>query len=354
MFEVIGQVQRERWDEIIASFDGDVYYSWDYLAALCQHGDGEPLLFYMEQESCRICYVALKSDISGVQYFENKLEPNRFYDLITPYGYGGPIVEGNFEKCHQQCFFKSLYAYCQDNNIVCQYIRYHPLYDNHIYFDGISENRKVNETICMDTSSVAVIQKNLTSRNRNKLRKAQKNHITIQMDQGEKFKSFEAIYNQTMDRKKADSYYYFDQSYYGIINHEMKENLLYFYACYQDQIIAAALFLHNDEFMHYHLSGTLDGYRNLGAMNLILYEAALWAQQQDIKKLHLGGGLSMHDSLFEFKKQFNRCGSLDFYIGRNIFCKNIYDNLLKLRKKLEPEFDMNNPYIIQYRNAVAD
>ena len=67
------------------------------------------------------------------------------------------------------------------------------------------------------------------------------------------------------------------------------------------------------------------------------------------QKLHLGGGTGVTDSLFNFKKQFNKNGHLPFWIGRTIFDRAAYDDLLDIRQKLNPDFDKNNEYYIQYR-----
>ena len=122
-----------------------------------------------------------------------------------------------------------------------------------------------------------------------------------------------------------------------------------FYAMLDDKPVAGAMFLLNENTMHYHLASAVQEYRPLAAGNLLLYEAALWAAHNGITRLHLGGGLRGNDNLFGFKKQFNKSGRLPFYIGRTVFCNQTYDWLLKLRKQLDPEFDVNNPYLIQYR-----
>jgi lipid II:glycine glycyltransferase (peptidoglycan interpeptide bridge formation enzyme) len=101
--------------------------------------------------------------------------------------------------------------------------------------------------------------------------------------------------------------------------------------------------------MHYHLSGTLLEYRNLASANLLLYEASCWAANRGIGLLHLGGGLEEDDNLFGFKKQFNKNGYADFYIGKTIFVPDRYEELLDIREKNNACFDRNNSRMIQYR-----
>ena len=105
----------------------------------------------------------------------------------------------------------------------------------------------------------------------------------------------------------------------------------------------------DSNFIHYHLSGSDWEYRKYSPNNLLLYEVACWANKKGIKKMHLGGGMSANDSLFGFKKQFNKNGRVKFYIGRTIFDSEKYKYLMEIRSKSDDKFDMNNNYMIQYR-----
>ena len=133
-----------------------------------------------------------------------------------------------------------------------------------------------------------------------------------------------------------------------IINN-MKDYLIFFYAMYDNQIISASIFFYNDKFMHYHLSGTLPEYRKLAAANLILTKAAFWACEHGIRQFHLGGGVDVDDSLFRFKKHFNRNGLLDYCIGSRVFLPDEYQKLVNLRKETDKNFDLQKKYLIQYR-----
>ena len=152
-----------------------------------------------------------------------------------------------------------------------------------------------------------------------------------------------------MRRNNADDYYYFNEEYFTYLRDSFKDNAMIFYAMLENEPISGAIFLFNEKSMHYHLAGTYWGNRNLAAGNLLVYEAAIWACKREITRMHLGGGLAENDSLFDFKAQFNKNGRLPFYIGRTIFDRPAYDFLLYKRKELDPEFDVNNGYMIQYR-----
>lgn len=106
---------------------------------------------------------------------------------------------------------------------------------------------------------------------------------------------------------------------------------------------------YNDDYMHYHLAGTHTEFRKYSPGNLLLYEAACWASEKGIKQFHLGGGIVENDSLFGFKKQFNKNDRLPFYIGRTIFDNNKYEYLMSVRKEHDHAFHADNSRMIQYR-----
>ena len=152
-----------------------------------------------------------------------------------------------------------------------------------------------------------------------------------------------------MQNNHAEDYYYFQDDYFKYLIENLPENILFGYALYEGKPVSASIFLYNSKYMHYHLSGTLPEYRSLGATNLLLTKTAYWAAEHGIKKFHLGGGVGIDDSLLSFKKHFNRNGLLDFCIGRNIFDKQRFDELVELRKQHDVTFDGSKPFLIKYR-----
>ena len=103
------------------------------------------------------------------------------------------------------------------------------------------------------------------------------------------------------------------------------------YAEHEGRVIAASIVLSTNGRMNYHLSGSIKEYAGLAPTNLLLYEAAMSGCASGCKTFLLGGGVgSSEDNLFKFKKSFNRREEdlRLFYIGRKIFCDEIYDQLL--------------------------
>lgn len=92
--KVISINESYEWDCIVKSFKNyDIYYLSGYAKAFQLHNDGDPLLIYFENETTRAMNVVMKNDIAKNKHFGANIEENKYFDLSTPYGYGGFIVD---------------------------------------------------------------------------------------------------------------------------------------------------------------------------------------------------------------------------------------------------------------------
>jgi len=158
--------QAAEWNAYVKSFPNwDVYYLCEYAISLMLHGDGEPFLICYEDAYTRMCYVVMKNDIAASPPFKNNLPPDKYFDFETPYGYGGPLVDGEFSAESYNQFAEQLNTFSEKNSIVSQFIRFHPLLGNQTLFAEVSENIYMRDTVYIDTSSEAAIFANLDSKN---------------------------------------------------------------------------------------------------------------------------------------------------------------------------------------------
>lgn len=311
--------ESEKWDKAVRSFKCyDVYYLSGYVKAFQLHGDGIPMLFHYERTDLRGINVVMKRDVAADPWFSDKIASGTVFDFITPYGYGGWLIEGSGDKAE---LFSTYEKWCVDHNIVSEFVRYHPMLENAEMARNFYDVVDLGKTISMDLSSQEVIWSNLTSKNRNMVRKAQKSRVKIFRGQfPDIYKTFREIYNLTMDSDNAKPYYYFAEDFYESICNDLSEESQVFWAEYDGKIIAASIMLSANGYMSYHLSGSLREYQNLAPSNLLLYKAALWGCRNGCRSLHLGGGVgSKEDSLFKFKSSFNRNDRIQFSIGKKVF-----------------------------------
>lgn len=350
---ILDSSNKDKWNIIIKSFENwDVYYLYEYVKGLSDFGDGEPILFYYTNGDKRLAYVSMKRDIAELEAFKGKIEPNQFFDMSTPYGYGGIICDGNFSENEMLEFSNELKKYYLTHGIISEFTRFTPWNKNHLVCYQGCETLKIRDTIMIDTvGSLEDIWENISNHHRRKIKQAQKNNIQILMGwSSDLFEKFKEIYFETMDRNNAVDYYYFNDEFFSQMEEELGEYATIFYAIKDTEIIAASIILFGKEYCHYHLSGIKNDYMNTGATHLLIYEAAKQANQLGFKGLHLGGGYTSNDdSLFRFKKYFNKKETLDFYIGKTIYNHDYYQRLVDIRKESDKDFDMSSSFFPQYR-----
>ena len=324
------------WDDVVKSFkDHDVYYLRGYLKCLQINGDGEPLLFYYQDENCRGINVILKRDVSLDTNFTN-LEKNKYFDFSTPYGYGGWIIEGD----NYQGLFNTYNEWCKDNNIISEFVRFHPLINNQIYSENIYDVIPLGQVISIDTSNQEITWSNMSSRNRNKIKKAINNGVTVSFGGKEKLDSFISIYEDTMSRDNAEDYYFFNYDYYDCMFDMLKNNIMIFSAELEGRVLSSCIVFFVNGRASYHLAGSTRVSGNIYETNLLIYEVAKWANEHGYKSFLLGGGVGSHeDYLYQFKRGFDDKHSFQFYIGKKIYRKDIYDELVSKRNKIDnPSF----------------
>ena len=335
--------QTTEWDETVKSFaEYDVYYLSGYVKAFQIHGDGDPQLLYYEADGLKAIYV----------YMKRKTAIEGYYDSVTPYGYGGVLFDGDTSETNLQAFWNAYVEKMKEEGIVDNFVRYHPVLANAVPMKQISTVIDLGKTIAFDLTSPDVIWENIISKNRNMIRKAEKNGITIEHGKGmDLLDKFTEIYNATMDKDHAEEYYYFKRPFYESIDRDLQDNYEMFYAMYEGRPIAMSIMIFANGRLNYHLSGSDIEYRNLAPSNLLLYKAALWGYEQGFKTFHLGGGVgSGEDNLYKFKAAFNKNSNYQFSIGKEIFDQEKYDELVALRAEQDSDFNPESKFFPLYRS----
>ena len=356
MIKLILFKQKEEWDNVVASFcNHDVYYSHGYVEAFMLHGDDIPLLIYYETDSMKGMYVAMQRDLSVLPWTTGKIRSGKWYDLATPYGYGGWLFEGDLNAQNMKSFYAEYKDFMLNNNYVSNFVRYSPVLKNAEPMGQVSRVIDLGKTIAMDLSSEELIWQNIKSKNRNMIRKAIKNGVTIEHCKPTKelMSTFKLIYDETMKNDHAIDYYFFKEPFYQSIIDSLNDSSEVFYALHEGKVVAISIILYCGDMMHYHLSGTVAEYRQMAPTNLLLYEAALWGCRHGFKVFHLGGGVgSGEDNLYKFKAAFNRNSDNQFSIGQEIFNLGMYNQLIDWRKEKEPAFRRDVSYFPAYRHGV--
>lgn len=325
----------DKWDSYLSLFsakDKDIYFMEEYVK-----------LYETDTEKGVCCVAKEGNSIMLFPFLVRSFSflGTEYHDFETVYGYGGPIfnVEDSF---FQQKALKEAFDYLKDNNYICGFVRFHTLLKTYKAFnanDIIFDRNTV--AIDLTLSEEEIWSKEIHSKNRNVIRKAEKAGLKYVADSDYKYlDDFIRLYNGTMDKLSADDFYYFDDNYYADF---VKNNPNSFLGVVllDNMVLSAAIFMYDGIYGHYHLSGSDKQFLNYSPNNFMLYYSALELQKRGVELFHLGGGTTSNpeDSLFAFKKKFSPF-LYDFYIGKFIFNQELY-------KQICTKWENENPDKIQ-------
>lgn len=261
------------------------------------------------------------------------LDGYKYFDITTPYGYGGPCIAQcvNDKKTLLEDYYKAFKEYCNENKIVSEFVRFHPILNNLADFNSIYKTQVIRSTLGTNLKDYDdPIQSEFSKGCRKNIRRALNKGITYRViEKPESMNSFKEIYYSTMDRNNASDYYYFDDEYFKDCLKYFKENIVLVEAVFKNKAIAASFCFAYKKIIHIHLSGTLSEYLYLSPAYILRYAVILWGKQKSYELIHHGGGTSntREDKLFLFKKQFAQNTEFEFGVGRNIWNEDIYNRL---------------------------
>lgn len=336
----------EQWNQIVRSFDDyDVFYLNEYVTAfmLEEKKNGTPILLLYEHDSDRAINVVFRRDVADDEKFFGKVPAGKYYDLISPYGYGG--FWGNIKN--HDTLNKTYNAYCVAKGYVCEFVRFELFGDYYLHYDGETETRTHNVVRNLEMP-LDEMWMDFKQKVRKNVKRAQKNNLEIVIENTDAhLQDFLDIYYSTMDRSNAEGEYYFSKNFYQTLN-RMRDNIMYFHVLSEGKVISTELVIYGAQNCYSYLGGTYRDYFDLRPNDFLKYEIIKWAQEKGLKNFVLGGGYGADDGIFQYKTCLAPKGIVDFYIGRKIFDSEKYQSLVELRARENPTC-RDSKYFPKYR-----
>lgn len=349
MYKILDLTAKESWQEYmykLPSSHQDVYFSPAYYSLYEHNGDGQARCFIYEEDGNIVLYPILINPITPLGY---KLE-KEYYDIQGAYGYNGIVTSCKdvyFIARFHECFD----AFCQENNIVAEFTRFHPLLNNQEFASPQMKTFYSRHTVTLDlTPSLDDIwMKSFTSKNRNVIKKAIKDGVTVVESSDYDF--FRQMYDQTMRNVNAEDFYFFPKNYYDEFQQNFAEDVVLCFAMYEGKPIAGSMFMFSKDYAHYHLSGRDKDYYKIAANNLVLWYGIRKAKERGCKWFHFGGGTTGEegDPLLHFKRNFSKELG-EFWFGKRIHNYDVYDCIVAQWKDKYPEnYERNKVKLLGYR-----
>ena len=305
----------------------DAFYLNEYVDAFMREDEsnGMPVLLYYENGAERAINVVFKRDVAKDHHFIGRLMPDTYFDLITPYGYGGFIGEIKDYVALNDEYNR----YCSNNGYICEFVRFELFSDYYQHYSGETETRTHNVVRNLE-SSIDDIWMDFKQKVRKNVKRANSYGLEIIVDEtGVYMDDFLRIYYGTMERSDAEEQFYFKKQFFEELIRT--DNAVMLHARFNDKIISTELVIYGAENCYSYLGGTESEFFYTRANDFLKFEIIKWAKEKGLKNFVLGGGYGSDDGIFQYKMNLAPHGIRDFYIGRKIFDNETYQKLCDLR-----------------------
>ena len=324
----------------------DVYFTPEYYSLYEAYGDGEAQCFVFEKDGELALYPFLKNPITTLGYELDK----EYYDIQGAYGYNG-LISSTDSREFIEAFWKEFDLWCQDNNIVAEFMRFHPIMKNHLLGEGHFKLIHDRNTVYLDlTQSEEDIFAGFDKGTRQHIRKAAKSiEIRPAERNEESVQIFNRIYRENMEHVNSIPYLFFNLQHFR--NMFQQDNIEFFIAWQDDTPIACYSGLVSEEYYGNYLRASLTEYNRTGVNTLMYWSMIQSAKAHGCHYVHFGGGTSgdPENSLLHYKMNFSKTLS-EFWIGKKVHNQEVYDKIVEQWKTKYPDsYEAHKVMLLGYR-----
>lgn len=253
-----------------------------------------------------------------------RLLPSSGTDVISPYGYAGPLVwDAGDPHALARCFWREFEAWAASIDAVSEFVRF-SLIDDILPFHGTTSPRLMNYVAEL-TCSREELWSSFAPKVRQNARRAIRSGVTVEFDTtGERLDEFLRIYHSTMIRHDSDDWYRFGPRCFEQLHRELPGGFVYAYAMHEGRAVSVDLVLLGTLAAYYYLGGTDAGAFRLRPNDLVKTAALEYARSTGRTRYVLGGGLETGDGLERYKRGFAPGGARMFCSGECVLDEDVY------------------------------
>ena len=329
------------WDALLDRLtprQRDIFFLSAWYVLWQRRGDGRAMGAAYEDEEGLILYPFVLRDLSSLDYLGEEFAG--YYDARTPFGFGGPLVEHKTPDETIIAFRQAFSDWCRDNNVVSEFVRFHPLLDTRLPFERHMECDEAGQVVwCRFDRGACRVGDQLTQTARRNVRHARDAGLSCRMETSdEAYERFGELYMDNAVRRRAPLAERFDGAHFRAMRDALGDAQALFGVRHQGEFVAGALFLRGADFAHFHVMAADRRIASLRPANLVFFEALQWARGLGVTAIDLGGGDRGDDEVLRFKSGFAPLRAPRF-VGRAIHLPQTYIQASKRRDALGGIYD---------------
>ncbi|GAA1549045.1 Acetyltransferase (GNAT) domain-containing protein [Brevibacterium sandarakinum] len=254
-------------------------------------------------------------------------------DIISPYGYGGPLHWGLADAAESAArFWADFDSWARDNNVVSEFLRCSLFDEELLPYPGRLRQRQTNFVRDL-TVSAEELWTGVLSKVRRNVRRAKREGVSAVIDtEGELIDEFLRIYLSTMDRRSSAQWYRFDREFFAGLHAALPGKCAYVFAQHEGRLISVDLLLLGADAGYYFLGGTDEAAFSVRPNDFVKWEVMNWLHERKYRNYVLGGGVRSDDGLERYKRGFAPDGGVAFLTGERVFATEEYERLTAARR----------------------
>jgi len=289
--------------------------------------DERPLcLVFRWHDGGNVLYPLIERDLARLAYPTGLVESA--VDLITPYGYGGPLAWGSPDPDGLAAAYWAAHdAEMVRRSAVTEFARLSLAQDTLLPFpvDLTVRGRNVVRSLAPTEDE---LWRGVDHKVRKNVNKAVRSGLTVEIDgDGRRLETFLRLYHGTMDRRAAGVGYYFDAGFFDALNRDLAGRIAYAFTIAGGEAVSTELILISADRVYSFLGGTDASAFDLRPNDLLKYEVARWAKAAGKSAYVLGGGREPEDGIFRYKLAFAPTGAVPFHTAERIHDPRLFRQL---------------------------
>ena len=328
--------ERRLWlDEWRSTEPRDVYAHPDYVALYERPQVSEAVCAFGRDSGRRVLYPFLLRDLGGEPFCQ--WPRGAAFDITSAYGYGGAWYWGPPSEASATAddFWGRFDRWARSVRVVSEFVRLALDAPRQLAYPGRVEQRLLN-VVCDVSVPPEQSWRSFEHKVRKNVNRARSLGVEIESTlDGSRLDEFLPVYEDTMKRRQAPQFYFFDRHFYEAIHARLGGQFAYFFAMWKGRPASAELVLVSDEAVYSFLGGTVDGAQELRANDLLKVEIMSWVRETGRRRFVLGGGQAPDDGIYRYKRSFAPDGVVPFKVGARLLDESRCAELLEARRRHE-------------------
>jgi serine/alanine adding enzyme len=292
-----------RWGKILPAGES-VFGSVEFATIQRAHAGADPRLLTFELPSGRVAHPLLLRSSASLPFGEQM--DGALFDATTP-PYSGPYAAGPLDAGAAASFSHALSRWCAHNDVVTEFDHLHPWKARTELLDpaGVELDREI-VYVDLTLDDDRLWRESFTHACRKNINRARREGVRVlEATTPAEVDELHRIYELTMDRQGALESYYFPRGYFRSFLEHMHAGSRVLLAEHEGRVIAATLYLYDDDDAYSYLGGADHAFQHLRPTNAIVAEMIRWARDRGKRRLVLGGGYGPGDGILRFKASFS-------------------------------------------------